>query len=252
MPISFFQHQSYAPIITRLRYLVLGFTIVHLLWYEALIQNPTIISPDSLLLNASLSWSLLWQPFTSALIIPYRSMHIGILFDLLLLNFLLSPIFSFIVTFLSRKYFLSFVLQLIAIGTFSFLLIGHWTYALPISLFGSLVAALIIFWAMLHGRSQHSFFVMIPIRPRWIVIITLAFVLLPALLAGAWAKIGTSTTMVLYSYIWAVCVCKLNSNIQALSSFEESLCKNYHRIVQWISWYCLKPLQPLLRKLRRR
>jgi len=229
---------SYPPLITQLRAAVCSFTIIFAVCHGLYLQGDTNFSPFFLLLSPTLSWNLLWQPISSALIIPYSGIGISMVFDLLILNFFLTPLLSFTLSFLNKKRFIRFLLYLIAVGTGTFCgtaSIFHLPTP-PSSLFGGLALSLIMFWFLLHTPGKPSFLIAIPISRYWILGIATGATCITPIVSGNIALILADLMMSLFSYVWGVCQWKLKSHIDFLEPIEHWLNSTYRTIIRFLEW----------------
>jgi len=237
-------NRSYPKIIQHLRTAVLTATVLFALWNTSFMQGNIAFSPVLALLTPYLTWTILWQPITASLIIPYSGLGLDMVFDLLLLNFILVPIFSFIYTFLEHKYFVRFLLALTLIGTLFHLLFGH----TPCSLFGPITFACIIFWFLVHKEGRSTLFIAVPISRYWVLAIACLVLLPQPFFAGNWARIGQIFCLAVCSYLWGVCSWHLRSHIPHLENFERWLNRSYQSCVRFLEWKIARPIRSLFRK----
>lgn len=151
-------------------------------------------------------------------------------FDLLLVNLFLTPIASFVFSFLNTKKFIQLLLQLTTVGTVCFLgtiSLFDLTATQPCSLFGGLALALVVFWTLLHSKGQPSFILGIPISRLWILLISTLTVVYTPLFTGDWAKLAMIISMSLSAYLWGIGRWRLRSHIEALEGFERLVDKCY-------------------------
>lgn len=234
-----FVKQSLPPIVRRFEWLVFFATFGYALWYDAFVQGRVHLSPDLLLIDR-LGWSALWQCCSATVTLPYQGLQLTMIFDLLLLHVFLSPICSFVVSFLSLRNFLFFLVSNVVIGSAFFFLVSALHFTPPSSLFGSVALSIILFWTLLHKKGQASFFTIIPVRPAWSLGIPALLVLLPSLFAENWAKLSASCAMCLWTYFWAVSKKKLRSNVSWLQGLEEKIDLWHTRATTFFCWHVLR------------
>jgi len=237
-------HRSYPKTIQQLRAAVLIATVLFALWSNSFMQGNTAVSPILALLSPSLTWAILWQPITSSLIIPYSNLGLDMVFDLLLLNFILVPITSFVYTFLEHKYFTRFLLAIVLIGTIFHLQFGHNSC----SLFGPISFAFIIFWFLVHREGRSTLFIAVPISRYWVLAIACLVLLPQPFFAGDWARISLISSLGASTYLWGVCSWHLRSHIPHLMGFERWIDKTYQSCVRFLEWKIARPIRSLFRK----
>jgi hypothetical protein len=253
-PVIFFQRHPFPTVIRGLRTAVFWVTVAYATWYEFFAANHTQVSPDALLLSPKIDFTLLWRPWTAALLIPYQGFSWSMIFDLLLVNFFLCPIYSFVLSFLTSRNFFRFLFMLVSVATLSFLACSLCVLdnTLPTSLFGSISFGVVIFWALLHSKGQSSFLVVVPIQPFWAVITAASVIMVPAMLIGDWTKCIVTCTTGICAYIFAVCRWRLKSHSPLLLAVEEWLSEIYRMIVRTYEWRIARPIRQLVRKIQLR
>jgi hypothetical protein len=236
------QHVPYPTIIQRLRFLVLLAITTYAGWFDLAISRIVFSFPEWLLLSPTFGWSWLFQLFTSAITIPYPGFGLSMVFDLLLINFFLTPIYTFVLSFLSGKPFLKLLLSLIAIGAGSFLSLAAIinTPTPPCSLFGGLSLAFVIFWSLLHRKGQNTLLFVFPISRTWAIALSACVALYSPITGGEWAHAGTILCMSVASYLWGIARWRLRSHIDALEGFEEWLDTAYRTFSRFIQWHVLR------------
>ena len=239
--ILFRQPAPYPFIIQRLRFFILLAVITYAGWFDLAASGVVSSSPDILLLPSTFGWTWIFQPITSALTIAYPGFGLSMVFDLLLINFLLSPICTFVLSFLSEKEFFKLFFSQIIIGAASFLslsaIFGPATP--PCSLFGGLSLAFIIFWAMLHRKGQSTLLLAFPISRTWVVALSACAALYSPITGKEWAHVGAIICMSFFSYLWAVARWRLRSHIDSLEEFEDTLDRMYRSIARFTEWNIL-------------
>ena len=251
MPTIFLQPQSpYPKIIQSLRFLVILAAITYAGLFDLAISGVISFFPDFLLLSPSHGWSWLFQPLTSAITIPYPGFGLSLIFDLLLINFLLSPIFTFVLSFLSERHFIALLIALIAIGTGSFCAFAPLIspFSPPCSLFGGLALAIIIFWALLHRKGQSTLLLVFPLSRTWVVFLSACAALYSPVARSEWAHVIAILCMSSVSYLWGVARWRLRSHVEALDGFEEKLDSAYRTFSRFMQWYVLRPFRDMFRK----
>lgn len=246
MTTIFFQQQaSFPKIIQFLRTLVFFAIITYAGVFDLASSGAISFFPDFLLLSANPSWLWLFQLLTSAIIIPYPGFGLSMVFDLLPINFFLSPIFTFVLSFLSARHFITLLLSLIAIGAGSFAALGSLTnaYAPPCSLFGGLALAIIIFWTLLHRKGQSTLLLAFPISRGWVLFSSACAAFYSPVSGGEWAHVGAIVCMAIASYLWGISRWRLRSHVDALEGFEEWLDSSYRTLSRLIQWYVARPFR---------
>lgn len=244
-PIFLYQQTPYPKLIQWLRFLVLLATIIYAGWFDLAISGITSFFPDILLLSSTFGLSWLFQPMTSALIIRYPGFGISMVFDLLVINFFLTPIVTFVLSFLSEKHFLQLLIGLIVIGAGTFLGIGTLSNSLPpsSSLFSGIALSLVIFWALLHRKGQSTLLLAFPLSRSWVVFLSLCAALYSPLSNGEWAHVGAIVCMSICTYIWGITRWRLRSNVGALEGLEQRLDTTYRTFSRFLQWYVLRPFR---------
>jgi len=241
----------YPQTIRRLRMAVLVISILFALWNTSFMRGAIPISPVILLLSPLASWGIFWQPITAALTIPYGGLGIEMVFDLILLNFFLVPISSFVFAYLEHKRFIRFLSSLIAIGTAVFWGVNTCvTYASPCSLFSSLALSIIVFWFLLHRDGGSTIVIAIPISRWWILFIACLIIFPAPIFSHEWGKVLMAFSMALSSYLWGITSCRLRSHISQLASFERWLDTTYHSLIRLFQWYIARPVRQLFLRKR--
>jgi hypothetical protein len=227
---------SQAPYPKEIRFLrtaLLSLTLLFSLWNMWFEEGTIPINPSFLLLYPHWGWNLLWQPLTSACLLPYPAPSLSMLFDLIFLNFIITPIASFVFSFQSRKGFFTFLSFILTSGTLAFLLVGGMRQA---SLCSGFFVSVVVFWTLIHKKNGSSFLIGIPLSPPLVMTLTFVIALAGPLFASEWGKVVAIIVMAISSYLWAVCRWRLRSSIPFLSRWENSLEKIS-------SWYIGKPLR---------
>ena len=242
----FLQQQApYPKIIQYIRVLVFFGILTYAGWFDLAVSGAITFFPDFLLLSRTFGWTWLFQPFTSAITIPYPGIGLSLVFNLFLINFFLSPIYTFVLSFLSERHFIKLLIGLIAIGAGSFFglatVIGPITP--PCSLFGGLSLSLVIFWALLHRKGQSTLLLVFPISRMWTVAICAGMALYSPVEGKEWAHVGAILCMSAGAYLWGVARWRLRSHVDALDGFEEALDTTYKTFSRFIQWYVLRPFR---------
>lgn len=217
----------YSPLIRRFRQIIFWFTALFAVWYQLFLSNWIAIPPTFLLLSSSFDWTKLWQPITSWLTIPYPGIHFSPLFDLFLINLFLTPIASFVHSYLGTKNFLYFLAQLTIVGSACFVGIAHLfgTTPPPCSSFSGVALALIVFWTLLHSKGRPFFLAGIPISRFVVLLVAVIATTAEPLFAKEWARLIMMLGMALSAYLWGVGRWRLRSHIAPLTEFESLISK---------------------------
>jgi hypothetical protein len=234
MAIVYFNQRSPLPgVIYFLRSLVCVFTITFAGWYECAFSKGFPYSPDILLLSPTAGWSWGWQPLTALVTIPYGGFGLSLIFDLLLINFFLTPIYTFVFSFLGKRWFIALLATLSILGSAAFVglasLIGP-AVTPNCSLFSGMSLAVVVFWLLLHRKGQNTLFLAFPISRRLAFAITAIATLYAPVAAREWAHIGAIVAMTLIAYVWGVAKWRLRSHIPALEGLEDWLESAYRAI----------------------
>jgi hypothetical protein len=215
--------QGYPPYIRCLQLIVCALTILGALWYDYFVGATVGLSPKTLLLAPEITLKTLFQIFTAPFIIVYPEISISLFFDLVVLNALITPIYTFVYSFVGKKDFLHLIIGLILVGETCFLIASQHMYSSPCSLFSSLTLSIIVFWAMLHSQGKSFFLLAFPISPAVYLGITTAAVLYPILLNAEMAKLLSTLCMASTSYLVAIVRYRLRSNVAFLKYIENTL-----------------------------
>ncbi len=236
----------YPATIKFLRSFVVWATVLFAALFDLATAGSVTISPTILLLSPTFGISWLWQTVSSALTIPYQGFGLQMVFDLMIINFFLTPIISFVFSFLTKNHFLSLLFSLIAIGAGSFLgfatLFGQ-AATPPCSLFAGLSLSIVIFWALLHRKGQSTLLLAFPISRFWAIAITAFASLYSPVTMSEWAHVGAILCMATASYIWGIARWKLRSYIDSLEGFEQWLDSTYGTISRFLQWYIFRPFR---------
>jgi len=236
---AFFAYSSrngYPPLIRYFQLTVLLLSVGAAFWYDLFLSGTVASSPTILLLTPPLSLKSSFEIFTAPFLLLYPGTSLTLFFDLVVLNALVTPIYTFVLSFVGTRNFIRFVSGLILTGAASFFLFTNLSPALPCSLFSSLTLSIIVFWAMLNSKGQSFFLLAFPISPLLYVSIAAGATLYPIFTNAEWAKLAATFVMILGTYFFAVLRYHLRSTIQFLSFFEEFLDrigKNLYRFWQW-------------------
>jgi hypothetical protein len=233
MAIVYFNHRSPLPdVVSILRSLVCAFTVAFAGWFEFTFSKGFPYLPDTLLLSSTAGWSWLWQPLTALVTIPYAGFSLSLIVDLFIMNFFLTPIYTFVFSFLGKRWFIALLSTLAVVGSATFVGISSLTMASSpsCSLFGGMSLAIISFWLLLHRKGQSTLFLAFPISRRLAFIITAIATLYTPLAAREWAHVGAILAMAGTSYVWGVAKWRLRSHVRALDSFEEWLESTYRSV----------------------
>jgi hypothetical protein len=234
MAIVYFNQRNPLPrTISLLRSLVCVFTVTFAAWYGIAFSRGFPYLPDFFLLSPTAGWSWLWQPLTALVTVPYGGFGLSMIVDLFLMNFFLTPIYTFVFSFLGKRWFIALLSTLAILGSAVFVglasLIG--AAATPsCSLFGGMSLAIVLFWLLLHRKGQNTLFLAFPISKRWAFAFTAIATLYSPLAAKEWAHVGAIIIMASISYVLGVAKWQLRSHIQALEGFEEWLESTYRTI----------------------
>ena len=225
MAIIYFRQRFSLPnAVTFLRSLVCAFTVAFAGWCEFAFARGIPCYPDFLLLSPSAGWPWLWQPFTALVTIPYAGFGLSLIFDLFLMNFFLTPIFSFVSSFLGNRWFIALLAILALAGSTVFVVLASFCNAsAPCSLFGGLSLAVVLFWLLLHRKGQNTLFLAFPVSRRLAFAITAIATLYSPLAARQWAHVGAIAAMATAAYLLAIVKWQLRSHVQALKGFENWL-----------------------------
>ena len=227
MAIIYFRNRSSLPdVVVLLRSLVCAFTVTFAGWYEFAFAKGFPFYPDVLLLSPSAGWPWLWQPLTALVTIPYPGFGLSLIFDLFLMNFFLTPVFSFVFSFLGKRWFIALLATLAIVGSTVFIALASFletVTAAPSSLFGGMSLAIVLFWLLLHRKGQSTLFLAFPVSRRLAFAITAIATLYSPLAAREWAHAGAIIAMAATAYIAAIAKWRLRSHVQALEGFEDWL-----------------------------
>lgn len=196
-------------------------------WYDLFLSgslsDSLALPPTELLLSPTLSLKTCFQLFTSPFLLLYPGTSLSLFLDLVVLNALITPIYTFVLSFVGPRSFIKFLTTLILVGAGSFFLFATLWPTLPCSLFSSLNLSIVVFWAMLHSKGQSFFLFAFPISPLVYVLIALVATGYPIFTDAAWAKLAATGAMVLVTYVVAIVGYHLRSNIRLLSYLENFL-----------------------------
>jgi hypothetical protein len=237
------QPGPYPTAIKFVRSFVVLATVVFAGWFDLAASGATATSPSTLLLSPTAGLSWLWQSTTAALTIPYSGFGLQMTFDLLILNFFLTPVVSFVFSFLTEPRFFRFLYGLIAVGIGSFwaaatLINGGVTE--PCSLFSGLALAVVVFWCLLHKRGQSTLLLAFPISRTWALAVTAIVALYSPLTMGEWAHACSILSMAGASYVWAIARWKLRSYIDSIEKFEYWLDTTYSHGIRILEWHVFR------------
>ena len=234
MAIIYFNQRSSLPSAVHvLRSLVCAFTVTFAGWYEFAFLKGFPYYPSTLLLSPTIGWSWLWQPFTALVTIPYPGFGLSLIIDLFLMNLFLMPIYTFVFSFLGKRWFIALLSTLAVVGSSAFVglsSLSAMATASPCSLFGGMTLAVISFWLLLHRKGQSTLFLAFPISRRLAFAITAIATLYTPLAAREWAHVGAIIAMSGTSYVWGVAKWRLRSHIRVLEGFEDWLETTYRTI----------------------
>lgn len=216
-------NHGYPTLIRYIQLLVCGLTIGAALWYDLFLSGTISFSSSSLLLNPGISFKTIFQAFTAPFILVYPGTSFSLFFDLVVLNALLAPIYTFVLSFVGKKDFLYFLIGLIFLGEISFLISSTYVLSPPCSFFSAISLSIVVFWAMLHSQGQTFFLLAFPISPSLYVSAAAAATLYPIFVYSEYAKLISTGVMVCASYLFAVIRYHLRSNIQLLEPLERFL-----------------------------
>ncbi len=240
----------YPKTIRTLRWVVCFFLLTYAGLFDLAASGVIPLFPDFLLLSPSLSWSSFFQPFTAAATLAYPGFDLSLVFDLFILNFFLAPIYTFVLTFLSERQFIKFLISIIVIGSGVFLSLAtllH-TPSSPCSLFGGVSLAVIVFWVLLHRKGQSTLFLAFPISRAWILCISACAALYAPIRSSEWAHVGAIVSMSMASYTWGIMRYRLRSHADALKGLEDSLDAAYRAATRFFQWYLIRPFREWFHK----
>ncbi len=223
---AFFVYSSrngYPPLIRYFQLTVLLLSVGAAFWYDLFLSGTVSTPPTILLLSSSPSLKTIFEIFTAPFLLLYPGTSLTLFFDLVVLNALVTPIYTFVLSFMGPRSFIWFVASLILTGAASFFLFTSLSPALSCSLFSSLTISIIVFWAMLHSKGQSFFLLAFPISPLLYTSIALVATLYPIFTNGEWAKLAATGIMIVGSYTYAIIRFHLRSTIQLLGSVEAFL-----------------------------
>lgn len=232
MTIIYFKQRSALPnVLLLLRTCIVGATMTFAAWFGLAAENIVSVYPEGLLLSPIPGWHWLWQPLTAATTIPYPGVSFSLFFDLLLINFFITPIYTFVVSFLTEREFLKLLFCLIVVGASTFISVASLVGPTPpSSLFSGLSLSMVVFWILLHRKGQSSLFLAFPISKRWALGLTALVVLYEPTKAHEWARIGAILAMSCTAYLWGVARWRLRSHISSLEGLENWIEKTYRAI----------------------
>ena len=234
MAIFLYQKSNgYPPVIRGIQLTVLLLAIGAAFWSDLFSSGSTAFSPSFLLLSPNPSFMTCLQVLTAPFLFFCQGISLNLFFDLIVLNALLTPIFTFVYSFIGKKNFVALLTILITIGSASFFFFAPLWLTPPCSLFSSLALSIVIFWAMLHSKGQSFFLMAFPISPLVYVFLATVATLYPIFLEAEWAKLIATGFMTLISYLVAIIGFHLRSSIYFFNYFEEALDKFVMRIYKF-------------------
>jgi hypothetical protein len=205
---------------------------------------------DALLLNNSFfDLPALWQPITSAFILPCSSLSFGSLLDLAFMIILLWLFSSQLHDFLGNKRFLFLYFSTIAVTAITSLIAIKW-FALPgsLTLAPAIILALATVWSMCAPPQSFFFFFFFPFSAKWFLAIALLGTIGSSFAASNWLNVMAYSTGFLWSYFVAVTLWYFRGPFSSLWRFEAKLKRLFHTISLFFQWRVM----PLIRKILRR
>jgi hypothetical protein len=212
---------GYPLLIRYLQLTVLLLSLAGTFWYDLFVSGSVSSSPTILLLSPQLSLKTIFQILTSPFLLLYPGTSLTFFFDLVVLNALVTPIYTFVLSYLGTKNFIELLSGLILTGIVSFFLFSPLFSLIPCSLFSSLTLSIIVFWCMLHSKGQSFFLLAFPISPLLYLSVAAGATFYPILTNGEWAKLMATLVMIAVVYFIAILGFHLRSNIPPLRSFED-------------------------------
>lgn len=149
----------------------------------------------------NLFFDVLFSPL-SLLVLNIRTLSLQLVFDLLILNFFLPPLVSFVYSFLDHRKFLFFLL---ASGAASSLFLHIASFLmkapfLPTTLFAHAILSLLAFWASLNRKHTSTHFLVFPLRPVTLLTISLLAAGMPSFLDHDWIKLSSLLFSMAFGY----------------------------------------------------
>ena len=191
------------PFIDRLKLVVLFATL--LFAFLQMIPHSGIHLLSQLFLSSPFHhpfFDLLFSPL-SLVVLNIRTLSLQLVFDLLILNFFLPPLASFVYSFLEHKRFLSFLLASAASSSL-FLHIASFltlTPFLPTTLFAHTILSLLSFWASLNRKHTSTHFLFLPLKPATLLTISFLAAGMPPFLNHDWIKLSSLLFAMAFGYI---------------------------------------------------
>lgn len=180
------------PFIHHLRISVLFSTLLYALLQS--LSGPTFLFSEIFVTSPahSMVLDLLSSPL-SLLTLNCSSLTLQLLFDFLILNLFLTPLASFVFSFLGKVRFIAFILISAASSS---LFLHSVSYCInqsfvPTTLFAHVSLSLLSFWACLNVKYTTTRFLFLPLKPMTILIISFLIPAFPAFLYSDWMKIGS-------------------------------------------------------------
>lgn len=213
------------PCIERMKWVILLMTLLFACLNSfcsqpgRLIANFFMVSPYH-----ALDSDLFFAPL-SMLTPNYPNISFEMLFDLLLLNSILVPLSSFVVSFLGRIRF--FVFMIGAAMTSSLFLHSLSllcdTPFFPTTLFSSVALSILMFWSLLHTKSTSTLFLFIPLKPLTLILVSIGVLVYSPCMEGDWIRVASFFWPLFYSYLVAVFGFRLKSQNKHLAFVEAVL-----------------------------
>jgi hypothetical protein len=222
--------RGYPPLIRYLQLTILILSVLAAFWGSLFSSGHVSMPPSILLLNNELSLKTLLSFFTAPLHLSYPEISFTLLFDLVVINALITPMYTFVLSFIGTRSFVGFITILTFIGTTAFLFFAPFWITQPISLFSSLTLSIVLFWVMQHSKGQSFFLLAFPISPFVYLAIATVATIYPICVEGEWAKLCATAIMACTSYFFAVIHFHLRSNFLFLKPFENLLDNSVSRL----------------------
>lgn len=211
--------------IERLKLAVLASTLLFAFFSST--KNSTWQFFASLFTTSSLHslWKdLLFSPL-SMLTLNYTDLNLQMLFDFLILNAFITPLASFVFSFLGKRNFIFYILGATLLSSYTlhaFSLLFHTSF-LTTTLFSSVILSLITLWALVHAKNTPTVVMFLPMRPSTILAISIVIACYSSFTSSDWISILSLSCSLLYAYFISVFCIRLKSGSTTMERIEEAL-----------------------------
>lgn len=161
----------------------------------------------------------------SACTLNYSSISLQMLFDFLILNAFVTPLVSFVFSFLGKKNFFLYtagctLISSLALHSIAFLCDKTFV---PTTLFSHVALGMITFWALVHTKHTPTMFLFLPMNPSTILAISCIIAGYTAITTSDWVYVTSLFISMLYAYFVSVFFVRLKSGNSHVERFEEWL-----------------------------